>query len=113
VDGDRLGADRERRAAKVVRETQSWGAARTGQGSQIASVLDGQADTDLRAVTLTPDNRTSIQMTVANGWLAACRPGKESADSAEITTASSAKTQRLHLQTNTLTPEPGAARSAG
>ena len=88
-------------------KVESWGFTHTGQGGEIASVLDGQCGPGVRTVALTLDNGTNIQTTVTNGWFAAWWPGKESARTAAITTDGGTTTQQLPAQSNIpALPEP-------
>jgi hypothetical protein len=60
------------------------------------NILTGQAGTNVTGVKLVLDDGTSVEATVVHGWFAAWWPGSQGAQSAAITTASGATTQRLN-----------------
>jgi hypothetical protein len=61
------------------------------------SWADGRTGDGVSAVTLTLDDGTTVQATVANGWFVAWWPGSRSVKSAAVTTPSGTSTQTFDL----------------
>ena len=61
------------------------------------SWADGRTGDGVSAVTLTLDDSTIVQATVANGWFVAWWPGSQSVKSAAVTTPTGTTTQALDL----------------
>ena len=79
------------------------------------SWADGRTGDGVSAVTLTLDDSTTVQATVANGWFVAWWPGSQSVKSAAVTTPSGTSTQTFDLPNGGpcgSLPCPGGARGS-
>ena len=76
-------------------------------GGHTFSYVTGQAGADVTSVTLTLNDGSQVDATVASGWYAAWWPGSQEAQAATITAASGTTTQRLNQSTSGASGDTG------
>lgn len=77
------------------------------------TVVDGQVDPGVTAVTLVRTGGDPVQASTVNGWFVAWWPGSQDTTSAEITTAGGVSTQKLDTLSRPPLPEVGSGSCSG